>query len=502
MAGITPDGWVGKTSAEIRTELSDALKNAFGDQLNTGADSAVGNVIGAFADRLGELWELGGAIYAAFDPDTSTGQALKGLSALTGTTPEVATPSTVTVMLDQDAGSVADAGTLISVDGAPDRVFALDAELTNSASDRLWNGPATATAVENGPTEAPEGTLTVIDTPMPGLRAVTNGDVPARRVSRNAEPFALVNGQHLDVSVQGGAPNVVTFLTANFVSIGAALASEVAARINATATGWRAEAIDGRVHIFSNQEAVGGSLSVDAASNADALNFVEGGTVSWFPGNDAVPGQDEETDAQLRGRRLDTIDAAGSSTVETLRAKLLELTGMLDARVYENDTESTDGFGLPPKSFQVVVYGTATAADIARTIWENKPLGSRWTGAETLEIIDSQGVAHDVLWDEATAVPLYAEVEAQVVAETYAGDAALKAALVAYVDGLRIGSDVIALQAQREVMQVEGVHDLDALLLDDVDPPVAFANLSISRTQVPVLDEANIDVTVVEVIPS
>lgn len=66
------------------------------------------------------------------------------------------------------------------------------------------------------------------------------------------EPYVLADGDTLEVKVDGAvAPQVVTFRAADFVSIGAALASEVAAKINATIAGAAADVDGAAVRILS-----------------------------------------------------------------------------------------------------------------------------------------------------------------------------------------------------------------------------------------------------------
>lgn len=66
------------------------------------------------------------------------------------------------------------------------------------------------------------------------------------------EPYVLADGDTLDVKVDGqAAPQIVTFAAADFVNIGAALASEVAAKINGAITGASADVDSGAVCITS-----------------------------------------------------------------------------------------------------------------------------------------------------------------------------------------------------------------------------------------------------------
>lgn len=78
--------------------------------------------------------------------------------------------------------------------------------------------------------------------------------IPLRRGHSKSkkEPYILTDGNTLELKVDGAAaPQVVTFAAADFADIGAALASEVAAKINATIAGAAADVDGAAVRILS-----------------------------------------------------------------------------------------------------------------------------------------------------------------------------------------------------------------------------------------------------------
>jgi hypothetical protein len=77
--------------------------------------------------------------------------------------------------------------------------------------------------------------------------------IPLRRgySKSKKEPYALADGDVLEVKVDGGAPQVVTFAAADFGNIAAALASEVAAKLNAVIAGAVADDDGGAIRIVS-----------------------------------------------------------------------------------------------------------------------------------------------------------------------------------------------------------------------------------------------------------
>jgi phage tail sheath protein FI len=104
--------------------------------------------------------------------------------------------------------------------------------------------------------------------------ATFNGTAPSR-ASANG-PFALSNGQTLTLSINGGPTQTVTFLTASFVSIGAATAAEVAAVINASITGGLATVSGLTVVITTDQKGTGATVNITGGTANGVLAFTTG----------------------------------------------------------------------------------------------------------------------------------------------------------------------------------------------------------------------------------
>lgn len=83
-------------------------------------------------------------------------------------------------------------------------------------------------------------------------------------------PAALSNGSTLQIAVDGGAAQTITFNSADFANIGAATADEVAAVMNAQATGVTASVVDGRLVVSSNNEGTSSSLVVTDGAGSPA----------------------------------------------------------------------------------------------------------------------------------------------------------------------------------------------------------------------------------------
>lgn len=117
-------------------------------------------------------------------------------------------------------------------------------------------------------------------------------------------------------------------------------------------------------------------------------------------------GEDEESDAKLRERRRQSVAISSFGYLNGLQAALLQLTGVNDAKVYENYTSSTDANGTPAHCIWVVMDGGSTA-DIANTIYSKKSVGCDMRGDITYTIVTPAQTQFIAKWDEADVVPVY-----------------------------------------------------------------------------------------------
>jgi len=170
-----PEIGTNETAGSILGDLSNAERAQLDANLDTEADSPMGQINGIMAERFRQLYELAQVAYNAFNPDATEDFLLDALSAITGTVRGAATASFFgknnPISLNLDANTTVFAGALISVAGDPGTVFSLDADVTSTTAGN-YDGFATCTVKGRKP--ANSGTLTVIQTPTVGWNAVTN----------------------------------------------------------------------------------------------------------------------------------------------------------------------------------------------------------------------------------------------------------------------------------------------------------------------------------------
>lgn len=173
MSGLTPTGFEGKPLDEIIEEINADLRSLISPSLSLDPGTALGILVGVTADRIAELWELAEEVYGSQYPDSAVGAALVGVCAITGTVQNPAAKSTVTATLNIDAAVTVLKDSVVSVDGNADARFV-------TLADAVGPGPGAQDvevemeAEETGPSAAPTGTLTVIETPVAGWNTSTN----------------------------------------------------------------------------------------------------------------------------------------------------------------------------------------------------------------------------------------------------------------------------------------------------------------------------------------
>lgn len=209
--GLTPEGFKRKRLADILPELQDDMRSVFGDNFNVSDQSPDGQILGTTAEVYANLWEIADEAYNAFNPSSAQDSTLSNLVQINGIVRRPASPSTVSLTVTGNNGTVIPAGSLVStVDGNVQ--FSTDAAVTISAG----TGTVAATATVNGPLVAEINTVTVIDTPISGWATVTNP--AAATLGSNAEEDAELRARR-DRSVAINAQSVIDaiFATINAV---------------------------------------------------------------------------------------------------------------------------------------------------------------------------------------------------------------------------------------------------------------------------------------------
>ena len=116
--------------------------------------------------------------------------------------------------------------------------------------------------------------------------------------------------------------------------------------------------------------------------------------------------QPGETDASCRARIRNALAGKGTGTYDALLAAVRNVPYVQDAKLYVNETASTDGNGIPAHSIAVVTRGGGTAA-LAQAIFDKKAPGVGTYGSTTGNAVDAEGNTHNVKFSRAGDKDIY-----------------------------------------------------------------------------------------------
>jgi hypothetical protein len=149
----------------------------------------------------------------------------------------------------------------------------------------------------------------------------------------------------------------------------------------------------------------GGTVTVTAtcttlgpiAANPGAISIMATPTYGWssVTNPNAVSasqiGQSQESDSALKARQAISTAESNTTLLDQTKAAIASVIGVTRFVVYENFTSSADANGAPSHCIYAVVDGTATPANIAQAICDNKGPGCGTWGTSSFGIIDQYG---------------------------------------------------------------------------------------------------------------
>lgn len=445
-AGVLPEGFKGRTLDECYELVKAALRARLGQGLAFLPDSPETFLAGIMAEMLGELWAAAGGLWQGFDPDASQDAALDSLCALTGTERLQATASTTTLLLSGSAGTLVPAGKVVSVAGVGTR-------FDTTVAATLASSPAWASA----------------HTYAVGAVVTHGGNV-----------YVCALGGSSGVTGPSGttSPQADGGVAWRYVGPGAAHAS-------APATCEALGPLPGPAYTLTSIETpVAGWQGV--ANPADALL-----------------GRSVEEDASLRIRRRRDLRAQGSASPDAIRGRLLDpdvIDGVTSCTVFENVTGTTNSDGVPPHSIEALVEGGEDAA-IRLVLWAAKAAGIRTYGTTLGTVVDASGNTQPVAFSRPVLVQVYASATVNLTPDAPADDvealAQLKAAVVAYGQGLQVGRNVVPSKLSGSMTALSWVDGVEGLTLGTTPSPVGTNTIPIATRQRASFDSTRLNFTLV-----
>lgn len=230
-AGLTIDDLSTRKSA-----LKAAIRTACGANLDLSPDQPDGQFVEIFTETVQAALEVLQEVYAGFDRDEASGDALVSLCSLTGTNQREATKGTVTLTLTLDAGITVPALSVAHVSGDPANRWETDTDVTSVLAG---NYTVTATCTQTGAVQALANTITVIATPVAGWTVVDNAASATEGLEIETDTELRLRAEQ-ELALGGSA--TVAAIQADIISMGTTAGSETYCRVyENTTNGWDSE---------------------------------------------------------------------------------------------------------------------------------------------------------------------------------------------------------------------------------------------------------------------
>jgi hypothetical protein len=482
--GVTPLGFVPKPLAVIAAEIDAGLKKILGDSAGTEADGSIpvtsmaGQLKTLLADTWADQWDKQQAIYASNDPNQAADASLDALSALTGTLRGSQRQSVATGVCVGSPLTVLEVGRQIETSDTAAPFISATGPIT-MASLTAWVG-TTAYAAGALVTNASRaylcitaGTSAGAGGPTTTATDITDGSVHWRYIG------------------EGTGYAVILFVAQSFGPVGA-LANKLTV-IDTPVTNW------------------------NAVTNPA----------------DAIVGRFTENNAALRARRENEVATSGNTTVDAIRANVLQVNqGSTDpnhqqptsVHVFWNDTDYVNSDGLPPHSIEVLVQD-GTDADIAQAIWDSVGAGTYTYGSSSAYATDSEGNSQLVRYTRPTGVPIWVTATGRYQASAWPAGSdgivaqAMLSALLTYTTGYPIGRDVRQSPLSAAMLRgpyavgfsgtsgyaivpapdgspaIPGLLEVDTIFIGTATGPTSSAQLTLAGRQLAQFDSSRCSIT-------
>ena len=187
---FTPNGLTPVSLEDLRTQISTAIRTAFGQDTKVDPQSRMGQLIERMAEYSKDLNDLVDLTAEVNNPQRSSGTFLDEMVKINDLSRLPALASTVTLTCSAGANGVTiPAGSLVASQNGASQ-WRTDAELVvpPAVGGENQSGTVAATCTVTGPTVALANTITQILTPIAGWQSVNN--TAAAQVGRNRETDA------------------------------------------------------------------------------------------------------------------------------------------------------------------------------------------------------------------------------------------------------------------------------------------------------------------------
>lgn len=208
-------------------------------------------------------------------------------------------------------------------------------------------------------------------------------------------------------------------------------------------------------------------------------------------------GEELESDKDFRIRFANSLAGAGSSTESAIKGAIYRVPLVDGVSVIDNNSDTASS--IPPHSFACYVLAPESQYDeIAKAIFDKKPLGIQCIGDIERTVYDAWGKPHTVKFFVTSKAEL--KISMQIKTNQYfesSGISQIKDNIANFINNLANGSDVYYTSVFGYIHNVTGVVSVVDLKICKIGQTPGNSDIAIGEQEIARIDVSNISVEVV-----
>lgn len=208
-------------------------------------------------------------------------------------------------------------------------------------------------------------------------------------------------------------------------------------------------------------------------------------------------GEELESDKDFRIRFANSLAGAGSSTESAIKGAIYRIPLVDGVSVIDNNSDTASS--IPPHSFACYVLAPESQYDeIAKAIFDKKPLGIQCIGDIERTVYDAWGKPHTVKFFATSKAEL--KISMQIKTNQYfesSGISQIKDNIANFINNLANGSDVYYTSVFGYIHNVTGVVSVVDLKICKIGQTPGNSDIAIGEQEIARIDVSNISVEVV-----
>jgi baseplate J-like protein len=208
-------------------------------------------------------------------------------------------------------------------------------------------------------------------------------------------------------------------------------------------------------------------------------------------------GEELESDKDFRIRFANSLAGAGSSTESAIKGAIYRVPLVDGVSVIDNNSDTASS--IPPHSFACYVLAPESQYDeIAKAIFDKKPLGIQCIGDIERTVYDAWGKPHTVKFFATSKAEL--KISIQIKTNQYfesSGISQIKDNIANFINNLANGSDVYYTSVFGYIHNVTGVVSVVDLKICKIGQTLGNSDIAIGEQEIARIDVSNISVEVV-----